>query len=184
MSTIREKLAALDKKVFVWLKKIYLAVSFGAGKDIIKPKKTRWMFIDILNRLDYYVLNFLRRLDAKVLFQGRQIPTPEGMVRSHSERKIVNFFMKHGIRYEYEKPLVLEQITIRPDFYLPDYNVYVEFWGMADSDGEYQKTMRLKKMLFQKHQIPLISIYPRHIQKLERNFPALFLKATGKELPL
>ena len=55
-----------------------------------------------------------------------------GSRQSNSERVIVDYFTRSGIRYVYEQPVMgrwgSRRIS-RPDFYLPDYGVYVEYWG-------------------------------------------------------
>lgn len=55
-------------------------------------------------------------------------------VRSKSEREIANFFFENDIKYVYESsyqhPYTKE--TAYPDFYLPKYNLYIEYFGCAD----------------------------------------------------
>ena len=56
-------------------------------------------------------------------------------VRSKSEKIISDFLFKYGIRTIYEKtvyyyPNETETITLRPDFYLPDYDYYIEHNGV------------------------------------------------------
>jgi len=155
----------------------------GAGADIRKPKKGTNKIVYFLAWLDYSVFSFLERVDTKNLFRGRGIPTESGRVRSRAERRLANFFKNQGIDYEYESTLSLEGKEFSPDFYLPDYGVYVELWGLADSDKRYQKTMSLKKALYKKHLIPVISIYPRHLSNLPKVFPKLLEKITTNTCP-
>lgn len=158
-------------------------VFFGAGKDILKPKKSGRRIADFLNWLDYVFFSFLDYLDTKYIFKGRAIRTLKGRVRSRSERKLVAFFDNSKIKYVYEKVLVLGGIKLHPDFYLPEHDVYVEFWGKADSDARYQRNMRQKKAVYRKYQVPLISIYPRHLKSIGSEFPVLFKNATGRDFP-
>lgn len=56
-------------------------------------------------------------------------------VRSKSEKIISDFLFKYGIRTIYEKavyyyPNENETITLHPDFYLPDYDYYIEHNGV------------------------------------------------------
>ena len=56
-------------------------------------------------------------------------------VRSKSEKIISDFLFKYGIRTIYEKPVYYypnenETITLHPDFYLPDYDCYIEHNGV------------------------------------------------------
>lgn len=57
-------------------------------------------------------------------------------VRSIEETKIANFLFMHGIRYEYEKLYPFEsddpkRKAYRPDFYLCDYDIYLEHFGVS-----------------------------------------------------
>lgn len=165
---VRKRLDKVDKVVF-----------FGAGLDIRKPKGTERRLIDFLNWLDYCFFTLLDWLDSCLMFGGRRIRTENGRVRSRAERKLVRYFNSHGIRYQYESKLKLEGIVVRPDFYLLDLGVYVELWGLI-ADKRYRKMMSLKKRLYHKHQVPIISVYPRHLDNLERHFPLLFEKTTNR----
>ena len=52
-------------------------------------------------------------------------------VRSRAEALISNFLFNNKIRYIYEKPIYYRENDINkvlhPDFYLPDYNLYIEY---------------------------------------------------------
>ena len=54
-------------------------------------------------------------------------------VKSHSEGLIADYFSRNSIRYEYEHPI---SGIGHPDFYRPDYDLVVEFWGLVDADDE------------------------------------------------
>ncbi len=61
-------------------------------------------------------------------------------VKSYGEMDIANFLYQNGIRYIYEKDYEFDTRTeeygqYRPDFYLPDYNIYIEYFGI-NRDGE------------------------------------------------
>ncbi len=171
-------------KIHYWLERLDSVVIHGAGKDILKPKKEGAAVKYFVNWLDFYILSLLDRIDARVFFKGRNVRTPVGRVRSRGERKIVVFFQEHGIQFRYEPLLVLGKVELHPDFFLPDYQVYVEFWGMAYDNPRYRANMKLKKELYQKHHVPLISLFPRHLSNLERKFPNLLAKITGSEITL
>ena len=60
-------------------------------------------------------------------------------VKSHGELLIANFLYANGIDYQYEafyspKNEMPVDFDYRPDFFLPDYNVYIEYFGV-DADG-------------------------------------------------
>ncbi|WP_371804283.1 UvrD-helicase domain-containing protein [Candidatus Lokiarchaeum ossiferum] len=94
------------------------------------------------------------------------------LVKSIGEREIANFFIQYNIAYEYE-PLVswcdpdrdpshaTNPRQYHPDFYLPDYDVYLEHWAIAEDgvtpvwfqdDPHHYHSMRVwKREQFQKH---------------------------------
>lgn len=62
------------------------------------------------------------------------------IVKSYGEMDIANFLHQNGINYIYEHPYEIETRTdlhsqYYPDFYLPDYNIYIEYFGI-NRNGE------------------------------------------------
>lgn len=55
--------------------------------------------------------------------------------RSRGEQIIDNYLFNNNIKHVYEKVLVspISGAECTCDFYLPDYDVYIEFWGMENS---------------------------------------------------
>lgn len=56
-------------------------------------------------------------------------------VKSYGEMDIANFLMQNGIQYIYEYPYEIDTRTseygqYHPDFYLPDYQIYIEYFGI------------------------------------------------------
>ena len=41
---------------------------------------------------------------------------------------------------------MIEGLTVRPDFYLPEFDIYIEYWGMDTAD--YRAGMYRKKKLY------------------------------------
>ncbi len=61
-------------------------------------------------------------------------------VKSYGEMDIANFLTQNGIKYIYEHPYKLDTRTsehgqYKPDFYLPEYDIYIEYFGI-NKDGE------------------------------------------------
>jgi DNA helicase-4 len=57
-------------------------------------------------------------------------------LRSNSEAIVANWLTLHGIQWEYERPYVSDTTTAkfaqyRPDFYLPEHDVYIEHWASS-----------------------------------------------------
>ncbi len=100
-------------------------------------------------------------------------------VKSYEEVRIANFLFLHNIEYRYEEPYKHQTRSkqyrqYRPDFYLPDYDIYIEHWGV-DRDGTvpdwfgdkpgatatdiYQSKMEWARELHQRHKTKLIETY-------------------------
>lgn len=169
LTRIKNKLDRLDSVVL-----------FGAGRDIVKPKKKGSFLRYLLDWLAYYFLRIMDSLDTEVIFNGRVVRTKRLRVRSRLERQLVAYFDRNHIRFQYEKPVVLDGITLHPDFYLSDYKIYVELWGMSGMSMRYTKIMERKKSLYKKHRLPVIDLYQRHMKDIDNKFPVLFEKLTGK----
>ena len=57
-------------------------------------------------------------------------------LRSNSEAVVANWLTLHGIQWEYERPYASDTTTARfaqyrPDFYLPEHDVYIEHWASS-----------------------------------------------------
>lgn len=55
-------------------------------------------------------------------------------VKSVEELTIANFLYLNGIEYEYEKPYPFGDTMYRPDFYLKDYDLYLEHFGVDENN--------------------------------------------------
>jgi hypothetical protein len=84
------------------------------------------------------------------------------VVKSRAEAMIDNWLDKQGITHEYEPSLTLSGNTVKPDWYLPDADVYVEFWGfLARDNQDYDKRRKHKEQLYaagNKKLVGLVSI--------------------------
>ncbi len=115
------------------------------------------------------------------------------VMKSIGERRIADYFVKNNINYIYEHDakgrfLFFDYKISSPDFYLPDYDVYVEYWGLVDADdsrtrAQYVRTMRRKMAIYYRNKIKFISIYPDNLKDLDWIFRRKFRKVTGFELP-
>ncbi|MDD2286715.1 MAG: UvrD-helicase domain-containing protein [Paludibacter sp.] len=95
-------------------------------------------------------------------------------VKSLEELTIANFLYLNGVEYEYERlyPFASGDITkkpYRPDFYLPEYDLYLEHFGVS-SDGtvpwlskeeaeKYIEGMKWKRAFHKKHGTTLLETY-------------------------
>lgn len=93
------------------------------------------------------------------------------VVKSIAERDIANFFFLHNIDFECEHLAEwvdesAEDKEYHPDFYLPEYDIYIEHWGLnkdfkvpewfSKSSEEYLKLRDWKLSQFEKYQKNLI----------------------------
>ena len=110
-------------------------------------------------------------------------------VKSLAEKRIADYFAKTGVRYSYEwkaqtNALIFKQTIAHPDFYLPDFNVYVEYWGLVGASKDYRRIMKWKMSQYHKNNIRYISLYPDNLQNLDWIFRAKFRKVVGVDLPV
>lgn len=81
------------------------------------------------------------------------------LVQSDGERQIAGWLAAHNIVYRYDTRLrIIEGFQIRPDFYLPEYDIFIEYWGM--DTPRYKAGMYLKQDLYMHTGKKLISIHP------------------------
>lgn len=88
--------------------------------------------------------------------------------KSSKEKFIAYYFNKKKIKYVYEKELKLGLKTRKPDFYLPEFDVYVEYWGKWNDNFEYRKECHDKKLLYKKHDIYLVELYPDNLESINQ----------------
>ena len=97
----------------------------------------------------------------------KKLRTLDGtLVQSDGERRIADWLAAHAIAYRYDARLrIIEGFQIRPDFYLPEYDVYIEYWGL--DTPRYKAGMYLKQDLYMHAGKRLISLYPEDKTRLD-----------------
>jgi len=103
--------------------------------------------------------------------------------KSKKETFIASYFDKKRIKYIYERAVKVGKDTLHPDFYLPEFDVYVEYWGRWSNDFEYRKERRHKKLLYEKYHYSLIELFPDNlcsINQLDWKFTERLLKILKK----
>lgn len=93
---------------------------------------------------------------------------------SEGEAFIADYFDKESIKYVQEKPIVglyndTKQYR-RADFYLKDYDVYLEFLGRWNNTSKDRETYRHKKKVFKHNNIPCVYLYPENLGIIEFSF--------------
>jgi len=92
---------------------------------------------------------------------------PQKIADTEGERYIKEFFREAGISYEQQVPirnLSYDRKAHRvADFYLPKYEVYVEFLGHWNTNEEYRQGYREKKKVYKQNHIPCVFLYPENL---------------------
>ncbi len=116
----------------------YIALYFYAAPIYKKKYKNDGEIYRELKSLDFRTLkDRLGKLSAN---KNRHETLKNEFVKSNEELIIANYLFTNGINYEYENPYEFDTSTINkrqytPDFYLPDYGIYIEHYGI-DRNGE------------------------------------------------
>jgi len=88
------------------------------------------------------------------------------LVQSEGERRIAEWLTAHDVTYRYDtKYRIIGEFQIRPDFYLPELDVYIEYWGL--DTPQYKMSMYKKQTLYQQEGKRLISVYPKDLPALD-----------------
>lgn len=87
------------------------------------------------------------------------------MVRSRAEAMIDAWLYENRIVHAYERLVRVEQ-KMYCDFYLPELDLYIEFWGM-ESNPKYKARKEVKLDTYRKNGLNLIEIKDSHIDNLD-----------------
>jgi hypothetical protein len=82
-------------------------------------------------------------------------------VRSVSEKIIDEWFFAKGINHEIGKPYQEGHYTC--DFYLPDHDLWIEYFGLAGAFKEYDDTILVKNELVKKYNLNFIALFPKDL---------------------
>jgi len=107
-----------------------------------------------------------RNFDTNVEL-NKKIRTNDGnFVQSIGEQKIADWLTNHNILYRYDQRYrIISDFAVRPDFYLTEFDVYIEYWGMDTPD--YKIGMLKKLKLYQQEGKKLLSLYPKDKNNLD-----------------
>lgn len=107
-----------------------------------------------------------RNFETKVELHKTIVAKAGTLVQSDGERLIADWLTAHNLAYRYDERFrILSGHAIRPDFYLPELDLYIEYWGMDTAD--YKIGMLKKQQLYQHEGKRLISLYPADKPRLD-----------------
>ena len=83
--------------------------------------------------------------------------------KSEGEKRVAATLEKYGIRYEYDRPVWVDDGSkvrrLRPDFYLPDFNLFIEYYGRVGNQ-DYDKRTEAKQRAYAASNYHVIPVYP------------------------
>ncbi len=116
--------------------------------------------------------------------------------KTPGEEKIESFLKERGIDVKYEWKLVIKDEdevirVLRPDFYLPDYNLVIEFNGMEGKPGQDKRyheknvnydrngvrfdIIHLHEMISGEWKAKLDRIIEREVKRLQKSMPLIWV---------
>ena len=150
----------------------YIALYFYAAPTYRKKYKNDGEIFKDLKSIDFKTLkNRLGKLSAN---KDKHETLKNEFVKSNEELVIANYLFINGINYEYEKPYGIETSTLdkrqyTPDFYLPDYGIYIEHYGIdrngnapqydKEASDEYVRSMNWKRQIHNENQTKCIETF-------------------------
>lgn len=162
-------------------------------KERLQDKMSETEYLQLLSHYFIYGLNNAKtEFDFKsqdeyeeYLILNPPVTLNGERVKSYGELNIANFLFENGVKYIYERQYKMdtrdeEYGQYYPDFYLPDYDIYIEYFGVNrklevpryfnDSHGvsaqeAYRTSMGWKRDLHEKNHTKLIECFA--YEKLE-----------------
>lgn len=98
-------------------------------------------------------------------------------VRSKSEMLIDNWLYSHGICHAYEKAVFSNSRSDQYicDFYVPSYDLYIEFWGLdSPLNSQYQEKKYVKTNFYKVNNYRLIELSDDEIMLLDDKLGKIF----------
>jgi len=104
----------------------------------------------------------------------REIRCDDGhYVRSLSEKNIDDWLYHNNIVHAYEKSVYMDTVPeaiVLSDFYLPEGNVYIEFWGLEEQE-QYNQRKEEKIRLYDENEYNRIDLNQNDIKRLDDIMP-------------
>ena len=130
-----------------------------------------------LKKAEYYYKQYDIECYENDIQKKKNIKTQSGvMVQSQGEKMIADFLFTNQVDFDYDKVITLKgnednvegykTSWIRPDFFLTEFDVIIEYWGLK-GDCDYDTKMDIKKRLYKESGKRFISIIPENLKELD-----------------
>lgn len=100
---------------------------------------------------------------VQILADGLESKVQQHPYKSKTEQKIARFLDDCDIQYRYEQGVLVldggKPKIWHPDFYLPEFAAYIEYYGLA-GDKDYDKGIERKTRVYSSMGIDVIPIFP------------------------
>jgi DNA helicase-4 len=133
----------------------FLALVHGIVRDVTREGVGKQLLLDFVSK-HRYPARYLEDFDSQGKYfdylRKTEPRTLRGeLVKSFEELLIADWLCLNGIKYEYERPYEIQTSSLRrrqyrPDFYLSDYGIYLEHFGINRS-GETAPGINAKSYL-------------------------------------
>jgi DNA helicase-4 len=119
-----------------------------------------------LRKSKYYTPLRGLRLARKKKFEP-ELATASGIkVRSEYEKKCADYLFSAHIKFRYEPLMLLGGKKYRPDFYLPEYDLFLEICGYGHMPF-YKDRIAFKQEIYEKNNLSVIFVNYRGKGSLE-----------------
>ncbi len=126
--------------------------------------------------LDYMIDKVHKEKDNRLSLSrdGKFYTTLNGTrVRSKSEQYIADWLYRHSIRFEFEPDVNFRDFDFRPDFYIPEANLYLEHVSKKSSPtkGKEQQFRKANKLLVKtfEHQTKDTALFNLTLERIVKN---------------
>ncbi|MHA1371337.1 MAG: hypothetical protein ACTSWN_02055 [Promethearchaeota archaeon] len=115
------------------------------------------VIIEAIIFLTSYQTTVSMKRTMKKSIGGRQYTCNDGhKVRSRGELIIDNWLARMNINHNYEKVLEINGKRLKYDWFLPEFDVYIEYWGYYTK--QYKQRRKVKEHLYEVGKKEVISI--------------------------
>ncbi len=129
------------------------------------------------------IIKNLKEFNVIDEYGNRDVKTANGMyVRSQQEKIIYDELYNRGIRVEYEHTIFYkdendETKPLHPDFFLPDYKLFIEHWGYENTkDKKYIETKKFKEKIYKEQGFKIAGTTSEDIKDIKTAIDKIFFE--------